>query len=162
MNLYATPTALRRALEDRLAALVGKEGGDIQRLRRQAAFDRLLCRLFQDKTSPWLLKGGYAMELRIRAARTTRDIDLALRHFTTTSNEWDVLAVTSMLRRSGAIDLNDGFEFTIGDLPRARGQYAGCSRAGQSSPGPGHRSPVGTAQIPTRNRGTLQNTVCDR
>ena len=45
MNRYATPTALRRALEDRLAALVGKEGGDIQRLRRQAAFDRLLCRL---------------------------------------------------------------------------------------------------------------------
>jgi hypothetical protein len=70
MNRYATPSALRRALEDRLAALVEKEGGDIQRLRRQAAFDRLLCRLFPDKTSPWLLKGGYAMELRIRAART--------------------------------------------------------------------------------------------
>jgi hypothetical protein len=41
--------------------LVGKEGGEIQRFRRQAAFDRLLCRLFQDQTSPWLLKGGYAI-----------------------------------------------------------------------------------------------------
>ena len=47
MNHYKTPAALRRALEDRLMALVGKEGGD-QRYRRQAAFDRLLCRLFQD------------------------------------------------------------------------------------------------------------------
>ncbi len=46
MNRYQTATALRRALEDRLMALVGKEGGDIQRFRRQAAFDRLLCRLF--------------------------------------------------------------------------------------------------------------------
>lgn len=113
MNRYATPSALRRALEDRLAALVGKEGGDIQRLRRQAAFDRLLCRLFQDKTSPWLLKGGYAMELRIPAARTTRDIDLAMRHSVTTAKEWDVEAVTAMLRQSRAINLNDGFEFTI-------------------------------------------------
>jgi len=54
------------------------------------------------------------MELRIRAARTTRDIDLALRHAATTSKEWDVQAVTALLRESGAIDLNDGFEFTIG------------------------------------------------
>ena len=36
-----------------------------------------LCRLFANAESPWLLKGGYAMELRIRSARTTRDIDLA-------------------------------------------------------------------------------------
>ena len=115
MNRYATPTALQRALEDRLAALVGKEGGDIQRLRRQAAFDRLLCRLFQDKTSPWLLKGGYAMELHIRAARTTRDIDLALRPSTTTPGEWDVQAVTAILRQSAASNLHDGFEFTLGD-----------------------------------------------
>jgi hypothetical protein len=27
---------------------------------------------------PWILKGGYAMELRIRAGRTTKDIDLTL------------------------------------------------------------------------------------
>src|ERR1700757_2671131 len=27
---------------------------------------------------PWVLKGGYAMELRIRSARTTKDIDLTL------------------------------------------------------------------------------------
>src|ERR1700722_54446 len=27
---------------------------------------------------PWVLKGGYAMELRMHSARTTKDIDLAL------------------------------------------------------------------------------------
>ena len=80
MTRYQTPSALRRALEDRLLALVRREGGDIQRLRRQTAFDRLLCRLFHEPNPPWLLKGGYAMELRIQGARTTRDIDLGIRH----------------------------------------------------------------------------------
>jgi hypothetical protein len=41
------------------------------------AIERLLARLVVDKDPPWLLKGGYAMELRFRPkARTTSDIDL--------------------------------------------------------------------------------------
>jgi hypothetical protein len=44
---YATAAAFRRALEDRLQDIAGKEGVDLQRLRRQVAFDRLLARLFQ-------------------------------------------------------------------------------------------------------------------
>ena len=69
---YATPAAFRRALEDRLQAIAKKEGIDLQRLRRQVAFDRLLARLFpagDSKQLPWVLKGGYAMELRMKAAR---------------------------------------------------------------------------------------------
>jgi len=115
MNHYETPVALRRALEDRIMALAAKTGDEIQRLRRQAAFDRLLCRLFQHEKSPWLLKGGYAMELRIRAARTTRDIDLALRKSAATTKEWNFEVVTAMLREAAAINLADGFEFTIGE-----------------------------------------------
>jgi len=115
MNRYETPVALRRALEDRIMALAAKTGDEIQRLRRQAAFDRLLCRLFQHEKSPWLLKGGYAMELRIRAARTTRDIDLALRKSAATPKEWNVEVVTAMLREAAVINLTDGFEFTIGE-----------------------------------------------
>ena len=79
MKTYRTPEALRRALEDRLIATSRRGGGDLPRMRRQVAFDRLLCRLFANPNAPWLLKGGYAMELRIKSARTTRDIDLALR-----------------------------------------------------------------------------------
>lgn len=37
---YATPTAFRQALERRLSDIAQKEGTDIQRLRRQLAFDR--------------------------------------------------------------------------------------------------------------------------
>jgi hypothetical protein len=76
---YASATAFRQALEARLMNIARAEGTDIQRLRRQVAFDRLLCRLFHAPSPPWLLKGGYAMELRIRGARTTRDVDLGLR-----------------------------------------------------------------------------------
>jgi hypothetical protein len=79
---YLTAAAFRRALEDRLQDIAGNEGVDLQRLRRQVAFDRLLARLFrteQPRALPWVLKGGYAMELRIRAARTTKDIDLTMR-----------------------------------------------------------------------------------
>jgi predicted nucleotidyltransferase component of viral defense system len=115
MNRYETPVALRRALEDRISALAAKTGEDIKRMRRQAAFDRLLCRLFQNEKSPWLLKGGYAMELRIRAARTTRDIDLALRKPTANPKQWNVEVVTAMLRQAAATNLADGFEFTIGE-----------------------------------------------
>jgi predicted nucleotidyltransferase component of viral defense system len=115
MTRYKTSASLRRALEDRFLALVRREGGDIQRLRRQAAFDRLLCRLFQESNAPWLLKGGYAMELRIQAARTTRDIDLAIRHLPGGAKQWDKGAIRNLLEREAGVDLQDGFEFTIGE-----------------------------------------------
>ena len=58
---YATAAAFRRALEDRLQDIAGKESVDLQRLRRQVAFDRLLARLFQagqPSALPWVLKVG--------------------------------------------------------------------------------------------------------
>ena len=63
---YASAAAFRVALESRLQKMAQAEGLDLQRLRRQAAFDRLLCRLFAAPDAPWLLKGGYAMELRLK------------------------------------------------------------------------------------------------
>jgi hypothetical protein len=41
---YASATAFRVALEDRLKRMAQEEGLDLRRLRRQAAFDRLLLR----------------------------------------------------------------------------------------------------------------------
>jgi hypothetical protein len=39
---YATAAAFRRAREDRLQDIAAKESVDLQRLRRQVAFDRFL------------------------------------------------------------------------------------------------------------------------
>jgi len=69
---YATAAAFRVALETRLKSIAVTEGVDLQRLRRQVSFDRLLGRFFAERNAPWLLKGGYAMELRLRTARTNQ------------------------------------------------------------------------------------------
>lgn len=114
---YTSPAALRVALEDRLKRLAQKEGLDLQRVRRQAAFDRLLCRLFAKPDGPWLLKGGYAMELRLKTARTTRDVDLALKRLPIPSADWDgnAASVLEALREAGQADLADYFTFVFGE-----------------------------------------------
>lgn len=58
---YAIATTFRRALGDKLQDIARKESVDLQRLRRQVFFDRLLARLFQaaqPRALPWVLKGG--------------------------------------------------------------------------------------------------------
>lgn len=74
---FNSATDFRKSLEARLKNRSDKTNQDLQRLRRQGAFDRLLARVFEKKNNcPFLLKGGYAMELRFNKARTTRDLDL--------------------------------------------------------------------------------------
>jgi hypothetical protein len=61
---YKTAGAFRAALEARLLIRARETGTDLQRLRRQVAFDRFLARTFSKgprATYPWVLKGGYAM-----------------------------------------------------------------------------------------------------
>lgn len=118
---YATAAAFRRALEGRLQDIAGKESVDLQRLRRQVAFDRLLSRLFQAAQRgalPWVLKGGYAMELRIKAARTTKDIDLTMRNVFSPGEKKDDkrnLDVLEKLQEAAAFSSDDFFVYTIGE-----------------------------------------------
>lgn len=114
---YSNATNLRRALEERLNALAKKEGADIQTLRRHVAFDRLLARLFPKATqAPWALKGGYSMELRVESARTTKDIDLAVRDAKLFGSEGGERngAIREELQKYAAADLGDFFVFSIG------------------------------------------------
>ena len=117
IRTYASATAFRVALEDRLKRMAQEEKMDLQRVRRQAAFDRLLCRLFSKPDAPWLLKGGYAMELRLKTARTTRDIDLALKQLPMPTRDWEANAPTVLeaLREVGSLDLGDFFTFVLGE-----------------------------------------------
>ncbi len=104
---YATAVAFRRALEDRLQQIAKIEGTDLQRLRKQVAFDRLLARLFTKGHPQWVLKGGYALELRIKDARATRDIDLVLKDGSA--------SILQILQEIAAIDMKDFFAFGIGN-----------------------------------------------
>lgn len=107
---YATATAFRRALEDRLKGIADKERLPLQRLRREVAFDRLLARLFAQEGAPWVLKGGYAMELRFKEARATKDIDLGLREALGTGED----ALLAALRAAASRDLGDFFVYEFG------------------------------------------------
>ena len=114
---YATPGALRIALEDRLKRIAKKEGTDLQRLRRQVAFDRFLARIFSSGETQWVLKGGYAMELRLREARTTKDIDLTLHDpgLFTKDEGSNRVVVRLELQDRAAVELGDFFVFLIGE-----------------------------------------------
>ena len=83
---------------------------ELQRLRRQIAFDRFLARLFDSADTEWVLKGGYAMEFRFQIARATRDIDFTLRAVSTQGGG----AVLGYLQETGRRDLNDFFSFRVG------------------------------------------------
>jgi len=110
MKSYANAFSFRRALEDRLAAASRSEGADLQRLRRQVAFDRLLVRLFADGNPPWCLKGGYALELKLSMARSTKDLDLGL--------SADALAtgdLLEILQDAASRESGDFFVFAIGE-----------------------------------------------
>ncbi|MGH9667736.1 MAG: nucleotidyl transferase AbiEii/AbiGii toxin family protein [Bryobacteraceae bacterium] len=113
---YATAGAFRRALEERLKRASQAEQVDPNRLRRQVSFDRLLARLFREESAPWALKGGYALELRFKAARSTVDIDLTLQQVTAAASSGADTnqVVRSMLQSAANVALGDWFQFEIG------------------------------------------------
>ena len=108
---YVTGLALRTALEERLKRLAREEGVDLQRLRRQVAFDRFLARLFPGAGADWILKGGYAMELRFQTARATRDLDFTVRTARSSSGD----GLLKQLQDAGAKDAGDFFHYRIGE-----------------------------------------------
>jgi hypothetical protein len=111
---YATAQAFRRALEDRLNRAAEAERIQVNRIRRQVAFDRLLARLFRTDPAPWALKGGYALELRFRTARTTVDIDLTVHRVAAAAGDEANRIVRDMLQNASSFNLGDWFEYTIG------------------------------------------------
>ena len=108
---YSSAGAFRRALEERLKQASSTEQIDLNRLRRQVSFDRLLARLFREEPAPWALKGGYALELRFKAARSTVDIGLTLQRVPGGDANH---AIREMLQRAADMSLGDWFEFVVG------------------------------------------------
>jgi nucleotidyltransferase AbiEii toxin of type IV toxin-antitoxin system len=109
---YESPAALRQALETRLGNRSRESGIDLERLRRRAAFERLLVRLELGAPRRWIVKGGMALEIRLGdRARSTRDLDLALRDV-----PGDGSAVRELLIDCLSVDREeDGFEFLVGE-----------------------------------------------
>lgn len=114
---YQTARAFRAALEDRLNHQARAQHLDVARLRRLVGFERLLARLFVGADPLWLLKGGYACELRLPdKARGTRDLDIAIAvpSRIAPADAGQLEAIRERLQTEAARDLGDWFEFRIG------------------------------------------------
>ncbi|MBX9923880.1 MAG: nucleotidyl transferase AbiEii/AbiGii toxin family protein [Rhabdochlamydiaceae bacterium] len=112
---FKTAADFRKSLENRLKNMATEKGENLQRLRRKVAFDRLLARLFSSEEQSFFLKGGYAMELRLKTARATKDIDLtSLKRL---KGESDLLSamILEELRMLAQQDLGDFFVYRIGE-----------------------------------------------
>jgi hypothetical protein len=102
---YATPEAFRAALEDRLKHAQSERVG-LSRLRKRVVFERLLARLTVHAPGEWVLKGGFALELRLdELSRSTKDIDVDWR-----LGEEDA---TETLLDAADLDVGDMFEFRL-------------------------------------------------
>jgi predicted nucleotidyltransferase component of viral defense system len=107
---YETANAFRTALEQRLKNEAQATGVALLRLRKRVAFERFLARLTTSESSGWVLKGAFALELRLGLrARTTKDIDLGRAD--------DEEAATEHLNAATDIDLDDFFDFEVRRTP---------------------------------------------
>lgn len=119
---YDSSRAFARALSDRLKRQATEEGVNLDRLRKRVAFERFLARLFKHSPSRWVLKGGYALELRLGGrARATRDIDLDL-------PPPPVEDLLDELQEATELDLGDYFVFVVGRPKAIRGGPPGSIR----------------------------------
>jgi hypothetical protein len=76
------------ALEQRLLSRSRDTEVGLDRLRRRVLFERIVSRLHTAEPGRWVLKGGMALEVRLRDdARLTKDIDLGLRDDVTGADE---------------------------------------------------------------------------
>lgn len=99
---YATDSAFRAALEQRLAILTQLTAVPLGRLRKLVVFDRLMA-VAPDR---WILKGAVALYFRLGPQfRTTKDMDLGRQD----SEE----AATADFLAAQSVDLGDYFTFAI-------------------------------------------------
>ena len=103
---YRDAAAFRTALEQRLKDRAAGDGARLARDRKRVAFDRLLARLLGVAEGRWLLKGGFALDLRLAArARSTKDVDIEWR-----AEEGELL---DTLLDAAGYDTGDFFVFAI-------------------------------------------------
>ena len=99
---YKTPAAHGMAVKE----AAKKSPLDANRAIAGFYLHRLLCRVFSDPDSPFVLKGGQSVLARTVDARATRDIDLLAR-------EASVEAAVADLRRLAGIGLDDFISFSF-------------------------------------------------
>jgi hypothetical protein len=108
---YATSAAFRTALDQRLKNVAAESPRlSVERLRKAVAIERFLARLELAAPGSWLLKGGVALDYRLRdRSRSTQDLDLE------TANAED--RVGSLVLDATEVHLDDYFTYSVRRVP---------------------------------------------
>lgn len=106
----ATPAGRRASLIVRMSNAARDTGVVPRRIHLVVAIDRLLVRLLQAAPGQWVVKGGYANQLRRPDdARFTEDLDLKIDAAIETAPE--------LLASGFAVDLGDDFSYEVATAP---------------------------------------------
>jgi hypothetical protein len=103
---YKTPAAFRSAVDTKLRTSARQTRRPFSELRREFLYQRFLARVFAQDDSPWVLKGGVGLLIRLPGARHSRDIDLM--HL-----DANPAVAEAELREIGQRDLGDHLRFEI-------------------------------------------------
>jgi Nucleotidyl transferase AbiEii toxin, Type IV TA system len=127
---FGSASAFKTALEARLRKRAQSMGVPFSTVQLKYVMERILARLFHDAAPSWLLKGGFAMDLRFRPrARTTKDIDLSV---ALTVEAGGPMSASMRDRLQAAVDVDPGdcLSFRIGapkkeltNAPRGGARY---------------------------------------
>lgn len=111
---YRTP----RALEQAVKSVAEASPMDTGRAVQSFWFHRLLCRVFCDSRSGFVLKGGRAMLARTMDARATRDVDLL-------AEGTSIDEAVERLKVAASLDLGDHVHFVFEKVRpiKARDEY---------------------------------------
>lgn len=111
---YQSHDDFRRALEERLRQREQKMGEPLVRMRKRLVFERCMVRLQRKTESPWVVKGGFALELRLGlGARMTKDLDLGVDLGYFGKREFSPAEVAQKLRDDLAGEADEGFLFVV-------------------------------------------------
>jgi hypothetical protein len=112
---FGSAAAFKASLEANLKKVALERKSPFSTLQLKLVIERLLARLFRDPEPPWLLKGGFAMDLRFRPkARTTKDVDLSVSHASAELASDLSGALRDRIQEAVDVDLGDYLTYRIG------------------------------------------------
>lgn len=118
MTTSRGPAAFRISLRDRLKAEAARRNRPVNELEREFVLQRFLGRLFATADSPWVLKGGAGLLIRLPGARYSQDLDLL---HPAKALDQAIAELTESARHPGG----DPFSFVVGPAVRMTGEVAG-------------------------------------
>jgi Nucleotidyl transferase AbiEii toxin, Type IV TA system len=110
--------AFRASVRDRLKTEAKKCGRPVKELQREFVLQRFLARVFAAADSPWVLKGGTGLLIRLPGARYSQDLDLL---HPSEDLETAIEELKELSRGPGG----DPFSFVVGDPVKMSGGVAG-------------------------------------